>query len=85
MKKKHKNKCQICGFTFQKKDGNYYSEVAHIKPLNSLEIGIDKPSNLIVLCPNHHKMLDFGSIKILSNSTFKIDNKIKNFLEPLFN
>lgn len=84
MKAKYENKCQICSFTFQKKDGGYYSEVAHIAPIHLAEIGMDKPSNLVVLCANHHKMLDFGNLEIVSKTTFKINGVIKNFLQPLY-
>ena len=27
-------------------------------------MGIDKETNMIVLCPNHHSMMDFGAIAI---------------------
>lgn len=84
MKEKYENKCQVCGFTFQKKDGGYYSEVAHIKPIETLEIGVDSPSNLIVLCPNHHKMHDFGALKIISKKQYVIDGAIKDLMTPLF-
>ena len=84
MKEKYSNRCQICGFTFKKRDGNLYSEVAHIIPIHSAEIGVDKPSNLIVLCPNHHKMLDFGAVEIISKNNYKIDGTLKEFIEPIF-
>jgi hypothetical protein len=84
MKEKYNSKCQICGFTFKKKDGGYYSEVAHIRPIYSTEMGVDTPSNMIVLCPNHHKMLDLGNVEILSTTTYKIDGETKNLEQPLF-
>ena len=67
LKEKNQNKCQICGFTFRTKSGKFYSEAAHIKPLSSREVGIDRPENIIILCPNHHKMLDYGAINIDHN------------------
>lgn len=84
MKDKHENKCQICGFTFKKKDGTYYSEVAHIVPIESRQVGVDVPSNLVVLCPNHHKMHDLGNLEIISNTNYKVDGVIKEFQTPLF-
>ncbi len=54
-------KCQICDFTFQKRDGTYYIEAAHIIPLK--DGGTDAPENIVILCPNHHKMLDEGDEK----------------------
>jgi len=51
--------CQICGFTFLKRDGTPYFEVHHIDP----QLG-DHPKNLLVVCPNHHAMLEFAHTKI---------------------
>jgi hypothetical protein len=84
MKDRYENKCQICGFTFLQKNGNYYSEVAHIEPISTRQAGVDTPSNMIVLCPNHHKMLDHGSLKIVSGSDFSVDGRIKKLKQPLF-
>ena len=84
MKEKHKNKCQICGFTFKKKDGNYYSEVAHIIPIETLQVGVDTPSNLVVMCPNHHKMHDLGNLEIISKTDYKINGVTKPLMTPLF-
>jgi len=45
------HKCAICGYT-------KYIEVCHIIP-KAIK-GSDDPINLIPLCPNHHKSLDYG-------------------------
>lgn len=58
VKERDDNKCKSCGFTFKKKDGRNYVEVAHIKGLG--EGGPDDPKNMVALCPNCHKMLDMG-------------------------
>jgi hypothetical protein len=84
MKERYENKCQVCGFTFKQINGNFYSEVAHIKPLSSKKMGVDTPSNMIVLCPNHHKMLDLGSLQIISNADYSLDGKQEKLLQPLF-
>ena len=55
--------CQVCGLVI-KTNAGYYAEAAHIKPLGSPHNGADTPENLLCLCPNHHKMLDMGSIAI---------------------
>jgi 5-methylcytosine-specific restriction protein A len=47
-----------CGFTFKKRDGEFYVEVAHTKPLS--QGGPDDPENMVALCPNCHKKLDKG-------------------------
>lgn len=84
MKEKYENKCQICGFTFQKKDGTYYSEVTHIKPIKTRDRGVDAPSNLMVMCPNHHKMHDLGSLKIVSTTEYEFEIDGVVLKEPLF-
>ena len=58
VKERDNHTCKACGFTFKKKDGENYVEVAHIKPLS--EGGPDDPENMVALCPNCHKKLDKG-------------------------
>lgn len=60
----HKNICQLCGQTVTLKDGATYSEAHHIKPLGSPHNGPDIAENIVVLCPNHHVMLDYGAIRL---------------------
>ncbi|GAB5492145.1 MAG: hypothetical protein Phog2KO_23600 [Phototrophicaceae bacterium] len=48
--------CELCGYS------KYY-ELCHIKPISYFSpedkiILVNSPSNLIALCPNHHKELD---------------------------
>jgi hypothetical protein len=62
LKEMYKDKCQVCGIRIRKADGGYYCEVAHIVGL--WQQGQDNISNMLVLCPNHHKMLDYGSMEI---------------------
>lgn len=84
MKEKFGNKCQICGFTFRQINGNLYSEAAHIQPLSSNQPGVDRPSNIVILCPNHHKMLDHGNLRVLSETEYILEDEKKSFLTPLF-
>ena len=84
MKERCKNECQICGFTFRQNNGNLYSEVAHIAPIKSKKKGVDTPSNMLVLCANHHKMLDLGGLKILSVTEYYLDGKKDIFRQPMF-
>jgi len=58
LKKLYNNKCQICGFTFKKDNGENYSETHHIIPLG--EKGSDDIKNLIVVCPNCHRKLHYA-------------------------
>lgn len=66
LKKIYGYKCQLCSdeewMPILKNDGTYYSEVHHIKRLADSvneEESLDKLDNMIVVCPNHHKMLHF--------------------------
>lgn len=58
----YRNCCQICGEALVDINGIGYSEVNHIQPLS--EQGVDKEVNMIVLCPNHHTLMDMGIISI---------------------
>lgn len=54
--------CAICGF-------DVYVECCHIKaivdfPLETQVKDVNTPTNLIYLCPNHHKMLDKGLLQV---------------------
>lgn len=60
----HKNCCQICGVTIKIPNGKLYSEAHHIIPLGKPHNGPDNPGNIIVLCPNHHVMCDYGAIAL---------------------
>ena len=60
----HDNKCQICGNKIVLPSGKGYSEAHHIKPLGLKHHGPDVPENIIIVCPNHHVMLDYGVIPI---------------------
>ncbi len=64
LKMLHSNKCQICGDRIEIENNKFYSEAHHIKPLGKPHNGPDVPGNIIVLCPNHHVMLDYGVIKL---------------------
>lgn len=57
--------CQFpdCGVRIPKKKGGFYIEVAHIEPFH--KGGESRLENLLVLCPNHHKELDFGKFQRL--------------------
>ncbi len=78
-------KCQMCDSTIRKKDGSLYIEAAHITPKK--EKGTELPSNIILLCPNHHKEFDIGEkgilerdekllIVILNGSRYSIDLQV---------
>lgn len=62
LKALYDNACFACGKKILVFNGIPYSEVAHIKPVGSPHFGPDSSNNMIILCPNHHKMFDGGTI-----------------------
>lgn len=69
----YKNKCQICGYTFKKKDGNNHSNIVPLQPIRNK--GIRHPSNLVCLCPNHAAIIKEGIIEF-KNLDDLIGNKV---------
>lgn len=67
----YENKCQICGDSLPLPSGQQYSEGHHLKPLGQPHNGPDSANNLLVLCPNHHVLCDFGAI-VLDPTTLQI-------------
>lgn len=45
-------------------DGRTYSEAHHIIPLGREHGGPDLADNIIVLCPNHHALCDYGAMRL---------------------
>lgn len=60
-KGKHKE-CQLCGFTFKKKNGENYNEIHHIIPLS--KNGKDAEINTLVLCANCHAQLHYANVDL---------------------
>lgn len=58
--------CQICRKYVLMSDGSKYVEAAHITPKN--ENGVEKPFNILILCPNHHKEFDLGKREIIERN-----------------
>lgn len=74
------HKCQICGKAIEKKDGTFYVEAAHITPKS--EKGQEIPSNILLLCPNHHKEFDLGRREILKKSDEELILSINGVVYP---
>ena len=53
----HQGKCQICGFTFKKRDGKPYFEIHHLEPDQG-----HHPMNVLVICPNCHAQLENATV-----------------------
>jgi len=62
IKSLHFYQYQICGETINLLNGERYAEAHHIKPLG--DNGPDIPENILCVCPNHHVLLDYGSIEL---------------------
>lgn len=62
--------CQVCHNNILRKDKPPYVEAAHITPKS--EGGNEEPSNIMILCPNHHKEFDRGDCDIITRNTSKI-------------
>jgi 5-methylcytosine-specific restriction endonuclease McrA len=55
LKELYNFKCQICEHDFKPRYGQAYSETHHIIALS--RGGVDHSNNLIVVCPNHHRII----------------------------
>jgi predicted restriction endonuclease len=64
LKRRNNFKCQICGTRLELPKGFFYCEAHHIRPLGSPHDGPDEESNLVIVCPNHHVLLDYGAIRL---------------------
>ncbi len=79
LKRLYRNECMICGVRLQVAEEQYYSEAAHIRPLGKPHDGPDKPSNMLVLCPNHHLQFDRGVLRLrLTDGTYSVTSRVKN-------
>jgi hypothetical protein len=53
----HDGKCQLCSFTFEKRNGETYFEIHHLDP----EVG-HHPNNLLVVCANCHAQFEHATV-----------------------
>jgi hypothetical protein len=53
----HDGKCQLCSFTFAKRNGEPYFEIHHLEPA----VG-HHPSNLLVVCANCHAQFECATV-----------------------
>ena len=53
----HDGKCQLCSFTFEKRNGEPYFEIHHL----DAKIG-HHPCNLLVVCPNCHAQFEHAKV-----------------------
>lgn len=53
----YKGHCQVCSFTFLKRDRNPYYEIHHL----NAELG-HHPKNLLLVCANCHRQFEYASV-----------------------
>lgn len=71
LKRLYEGRCQVCDFSIEKSGGGNYCEAAHIEPISLRRADLDVKDNIVILCPNHHKMLDHGAMSIEFDSKRK--------------
>ncbi len=81
LKSDHEYRCQICGITIELPDGARYAEAHHVRPLGSPHDGPDARENMVVLCPNHHAMCDYGVIQLSADTLRQIAGHV---VDPTF-
>jgi predicted RNA-binding protein with PUA-like domain len=66
VKKANGYRCQLCEAlgvpwtNFLKPDGSRYIEAHHVALVSTKSAGVLSPSNVITVCPNHHRQLHYG-------------------------
>jgi hypothetical protein len=63
LKRLYGYRCQMCGTRLELSSG-FYCEAHHLKPLGAPHNGPDVKANIILVCPNHHVLLDYGAMRI---------------------
>jgi hypothetical protein len=76
LKQKYNFSCQICHTRLELPNGFFYCEAHHIRPLGAPHNGLDEESNLVIVCPNHHVLLDYGAIPFPKDSLASSLHKI---------
>jgi len=69
LKRKYAYRCQICDIRLELKSG-FYCEGHHVRPLGTPHNGPDIESNIVIVCPNHHVLLDYGAF-VLARDAFR--------------
>ncbi len=82
IKKMYDYLCQVCKVPLNTPFG-LLSEAAHIQGLGHPHYGSDDITNLLCLCPNHHKLFD-NSGWYLNDELQVVDTLTKNVISELF-
>lgn len=81
----HRGLCQVCRFTFLKKDRTPYFEIHHLNP----NLG-HHPKNLILVCANCHRQFEYADIETYMNENgwlIEVKFNDQNFMinQPILN
>jgi hypothetical protein len=79
IKRRYQNTCQVCRERVQLATCTY-AESHHIKPMGSPHNGPDVEGNILVVCPNHHVMLDRGAL-VIDPSSLMVRH-VRDAIEP---
>lgn len=66
------HRCQICQalgsepIAFLKGDGAPYAEAHHVILVSTMQAGVLDATNVMVLCPNHHRQAHYGQFEIMA-------------------
>jgi len=71
LKRIHRDTCQVktCRINLRV-DRGFFTETHHIIPLNKR--GKDTSTNILILCPNHHKLLDRSEVRVIKRTKSEI-------------
>ncbi len=79
VKKANGYKCQLCDalglhpLGFKKPNGQHYVEAHHVMPVAKREVGSLSASNVMTLCPNHHRQVHYGGVQVtIQDGTFEV-------------
>jgi len=81
IKRRYANVCQVCRQPVRLTDTRSYAEGHHLRPLGRPHNGPDQPGNILVLCPNHHKMFDRGAATVYPK-TLRLGHLVRNVFTP---
>ena len=73
LKSLYNDTCQLCNLRINLQEGRGYSEGAHVQPLS--QGGPDVRENILILCPNHHVMLDKGALVLRNDGTWSSEDE----------
>jgi len=62
LKLKRNDRCQVCGGN-SKLERGFFCDTHHVRPLKAG--GTDTSDNILVLCPNHHRVFDRSEVEVV--------------------